>query len=1544
MNLSSSKTLVACIIVLVLCGFLFVAVNYKANAQIASTDATSIERDCNYFTYMPLVVQPFNTLARISPALTIGPSILEMKLPCIDPGPITGLLVDPDANEDLPVPIHPNEGVCPKGTHPVHSNGWPNFGEEDDEGWTFTDSDYTCEPDEILADADCTQHGKPELLGGLAACQCEPGYAGATCDVCAPGYILDVDSQTCREAPQLPEPKILGVESSLEVGGTAIFEATDTRGNPIQSTWSLGKPQVNDPNLPAIDFLVDGCLFEVGGDQTCQASVTGTQVGYLAPEGLVGDAPVKMVQLNIDPFSNPGFGLATESIVVVGAGGIPITGHGDPRMEPILNALSRYMRQRCIGAAMLGVSRYGFPLAVYGLGREDGRASASWHDYCGDDEGLPLAAPITNETPLRMGSANKPVTFAILRWVLKERLEDDDTDLDVVSLTNDRFVTVQRTTDGDAKLIVWDIAGDGTLSQVGEDVYDPGPVNSIETKIRDLSLIALPSGYVVLGANNSTVPWLQVWNVLPSGDLVNVANLPIGYMVDLKLIPLMNNLVSDDRFAAAVRDDHGALDVRVYELSSGNQINLLDSFEIEDAHAREVALTDVSESTFSRVVVGIHDGDQRIVLRTFDIAADGSLSQADQFQTAPAGDNLSLVTLNSNRIVAAVRKVFQDNRLWLTSWSVAFDGELQLQDSKLGDPINDLSLTALNGSRVLVADRLASNGNLQMVSYDVDGSGNFTLLDDDGGGGLSGIALKSLTTQRAILALRNSSNNLENILWDIDSGGTLSRVDEAVGGKVPDSVWTDDEVEDLRLVGFDLPELLLPARVHAILRGDVEPPVYIHRDDCPDLTDFADPQWQQVKVGNVLRHSTGLPKSAPGLTEQVENLHLLRDLNSLPDFAAQETILRAEFGNPVVDTGKATLGYGGESIFVLPEATLEEIFILVGGRCLPYALGDSHYSNSSASLSGLIIDHLAGRFAATVGYPASHNGSAVDLFYDYQLGIQTSGDSGAFYSQRVFGLPGYSFPDPNYRIWSSSGTYYPTRYDDKRPHCVWDGNGCSFDDWFDGSHGILRWLWDSNQPVPFDMESSGAATGAAGNLSIEPGVHLSFMRNYWINNISGDSNPEIGEKRENVWDSFRTHNGSADGTKARTFQLGHTDNPYSLDFQLPRKYDSPYLPIVGDDTFGNTESAFFTARADTGNVQTGHIYTTLSNGVAVDLTEVQFKAGDLLAVGMNMYQNNPDSFYVARHDTGLVEIFEPGQATKYSSFVDFTTGDGFAVDDIYQSTVADEFIIGDASNGEIRIYPSPPISVNGVAIPLQTYNLNFSPGDELGVGDANGNGTNELFIARAVTGMIDIYGADGSFWMQFDAGYSVGDAFAVGDVVGTLTDRDEIIIGREQSHNIEVYTYHGGAINSYQLYTSFIGLYTADGDLAVNDLGYGSHLNEIIVGVPGYGLAIVFKAQKIGGEYQFFLQDYWAFNVPFAPGDQVAAGFWRGLHRYRCSFGPYGSRQSDFPDGVDIVLAINTSSDQQCTDSGDCGSYFGDMRDNTLLYGVCEIDWSNILK
>lgn len=103
---------------------------------------------------------------------------------------------------------------------------------------------------------------------------------------------------------------------------------------------------------------------------------------------------------------------------------IPITGSGDPQLQPILQSVTEFMRHRCVGAAVVGVSVKGKPVGVWGLGRMNGRPTNNWNTACGNDMNASLAPVVPPNTPMRIGSISKPVTFAMVRWALKKVAKD----------------------------------------------------------------------------------------------------------------------------------------------------------------------------------------------------------------------------------------------------------------------------------------------------------------------------------------------------------------------------------------------------------------------------------------------------------------------------------------------------------------------------------------------------------------------------------------------------------------------------------------------------------------------------------------------------------------------------------------------------------------------------------------------------------------------------------------------------------------------------------------------------------------------------------------------------------------------------------------------------------------------------------------------------------------------------------------------------------------------------------------------------------------
>ncbi|MEM7132382.1 MAG: hypothetical protein AAF702_39130 [Chloroflexota bacterium] len=1473
----------------------------------------------------------------------------------LPPPPVVGNISDRLPNPDADNVVRPVNGSCPDGTHLRHVSGQVSIIDPDTA--SFDANDYTCEADETAADIDCGTNGTAIVVDGIAACSCAAGYAGSTCSVCAPGFELGGAGQ-CVASNLQTEMIIDGMDESLEVGQATVLQAKDADGGPLQATWHIILPN----GLTTVSSSTTGCLYPLDNDSQCLQSISGPQVGYRAPtfengNGDDGDDAedfvfqAKAIGIQVSPPAGSDLPITTNGVVVTKKNGISITGNGDPRLAPIVDSLSSFMKQRCVGSAILGVSRYGYPLGTYGLGRMSGRAGNDWHDYCGDDESLPLASRVTNETPMRIGSANKPVTFAILRWVLKERLKDLDSDVAMTSLSSTRAVTAIRNEERRIKLQLWEIGPDGQVNPGDSVVPQAG---SLFFQAREMKLLRLGENLFVLAMRTlSDKLHLSVWEVNRGGAMtmqsiftldtdIPCMGLDCSQQItermvtvkDFAAVALANNAISTYGLAVATRNQQGDLSIWRLVVNPTDEIEYRSLYHIAAAGARDVEITDTSESSQNQAVVTWRNRDGNLQLTTFRFNDNQTITRQDD-TTAGAVKEFSVVKNSSNRVVTAVR--LSNDNLKLIAWNVALNGSIQrLGDAEAG-PVNRIATTYQTTGYVVTAVRTAGN-TLKLIAWTIDGAGLVIRQGEASAGATRELTIDALSTSRLLTAVRTGGDKLKVIIFDV-IGGEFARLGDSEADTIHDEVYTDAYIESMPLLGYDFPERLLPTRLHRVLSGHQAPPVLIadevgedsEEEACADLSNQADTKWQQMRIQHVLGHQMGLPKSAPSVKTYMHHLSTIRGLSNEADFSAQEQILRNEFGDTAVNQGKSHLLYTGDpKVYVLPFWTIEEGLLLVAGRCVRNEVGEHHYSNTSPVFAAAIIEHLLGRpFSAQSGYPGMHDGSALDLFFNQTMGITTSANDNIFTSQRVHGLAGYQKREPASRGWNATGNNYtPLKWDAKRPHCVWNGSSCSFDDWLNKANefGRLHYAWFVST-VPEEQASSDYAAGASGALAVEPGVYLNFMRNYWVGGYSG--NPTIGEKRENTWDLSRSHNGSAFGAYAQAVQYANTDGVPQFD--LPRRYNTGILPNTSIDTFSDTESAYFSADS-----VLNRLVMYDGKGQSVNVLPVNYQRFDGFAVGYNSQSNTPTALFMARHIGGQVEAYHPNVAVPFVSFdTGFSTGDGFAVHDVITDDIFDEVIVADGDTGMVHIYDS-------VGTPYAPVDVGFQDGDKFAVGDFDGNGSKEFFIGKTNTGNIEIYRLNGSLAKTLAASLSDDDAFAVGDVIGLI--KDEIIIARASSGLVDVYNYEKSAL-AYELYTSFNAYYEEGNDLAVNHREQG--LNEILVGHAGYGLVLVLQAEKIDGDYQFFLRR--SITNQYEKGDKLGAGFFNGRYRYTCSL-PDGTPQ-DFPDGVDIIVSINQRSDKQCSeagpfnandnDSSSCSEYYR-MLKNSIEYGLCQVDWSDV--
>ncbi len=1528
MNVSTftKKSMLTTLGKLLLVFALLLVTNFNQIAYAQTTSDTQPEsQQMEQKVYLPIIS---SAVGASTPAVTPTPAATSTPLPplTLTPGPVTS----PQPNPDESV-VYPSNGQCPSGTHLVHASDGMGVFQASDESLddsqieVINDNDYRCVPDQTLDAIFCGTYGQATLVGGVAACSCEMGYAGASCNVCAAGHSLDAASGQCKASETAPTALVRGSDASPEAGNSTIFTATSPAGNLIDATWTMVQPAgVNRASVEA-SFAERGCLFALGGDQSCKETVNGTQVGFRAPVSLTTGANVQTVHIEMRPAG--GLAFTSKSVVITNKNGIPITGVGDPRMEPVLDAMSAFMKQRCVGAGMVGVSRYGVPLAVYGFGRMDGRASDDWNAYCGDDMNAALAATVTNNTPMRVGSANKGISFGVLRWTLSERLKALDSDLALTMIAPYRAVAISRAAFNTLRVSVWLISDEGNLVQLHS--FD------VQVAAKDFDLITLDATRVAaVIRTNANYLQLRSLNISDIGQVSEgstfTVNEPDQKIVALSAVRVLTLGNSNPRFAIASRQNDGELNLRVVEVAGDGTFSVIGGFQTSTA-ARDLALVDVSTLLQRRIVVATRADDNSLKLRSFNIAANGQLSAINEI-SAGAIQELALTALSSSRIVAGVRT--QSGNLKLIVFDVANDGELTRRGDDEAGAITDLRLTYLS-DRMLAAAVRQNNGALKLITWSVAVDGTLSRAGEGEAGAIKSLDLLRLSAARMLVGVRTQEDSFKPIVWDVPSAVTLQRKGDGDGGALRDYGWTDDDVESLYLLGYDFPERMLPAKLLNVLTGSEPLPVTPIADSttfgalegghplCTDLTNKADSQWLVVQIMHLLSHRTGMQRSAPDLNYQLGRLAELRGLTSQADFVAQEAKLRAEYGNLTVQQGKDRLFYSDEeteNVYVMSRPTLDEVMMLVAARCLRYPLGEEHYSNTSPTLGSAIIAHVRAPFAAHLGYPEQHEGSALDQFFAQELGIETSANSGIFAAQRVL-LPGsYLQREPTGRKWSGT-TYYPQEWDSKRPHCVWNESACSFSDWLNNPTqvGRLHWQWFVS-PIHFVQASSDVAWGVSGGLAIEPGVYLRYMNERWISGY--DDDPMSGTKRNNTWDVSLTHNGSAGGAYAYAIHYGG-DN--ASEIAVP--YDPTQGYMSDEPTFDPymaASAAYYVANPVNGEI------TRYYNNLVNKTIDLNYTYGNAFDTGNSSLYPAATSLFVARHDSGQVETYSPESVAFNNVFqANYAAGDGFAVADLLTTDVYDEVLIGDTSSGEVRAY-------NSQGFLLKTLSVGFAAGDQLGVGDYDGDGSNELFIAKVATGAVQVYDTNGALKKTFNTGFAPGSGFAVGDVIGTARSAD-VIVANPINGSVSIYTYNS-TTSAYALYTSFYSAYAAGTPIAVSDPVSTTSGQELLV-TNLYNNVMRWDAQKNSdGNYQFYYQGL--LPIAFATGADLAAGHGWGKRIYSCALED-GTRQN-LPDGIDLIVSVNQGNDKQCTAVGGCSDYYSQLP-NALKYGLCQVDWTQVV-
>lgn len=1024
---------------------------------------------------------------------------------------------------------------CPAGMHLEHKSGMSGIVSAD----TFTPTvsgwlDYRCVPDESIAELSCSDHGTPLLIDGVATCSCDEGFVGSDCADPAP-------------VVEAPAALIAGGEQSLTSGDVISMQANATgvqaagRGA-VRGTWQI--------------VTGEGCLRSSRDTDDCLTEFIGDVVFFQAPADV---ATLATTTVHFVPAA--GGPPIAQTVLTQPPGYIPVNGYGRPELEPVLEALDQFMKDHCIGAATIGVSHYGQPVGVWGLGKVHGRASSTiFNPECPDDTidpHYPAAPNVTYDMPFPIGSVSKNVAYAVGRWAIKGGLQAHDTDLDLIALSQSRLVSAIRNDEGSLQLDLWAINSAGIQQHLAQTVLDSA---------RDFTLTSLSTSRFAVGVRQANDNLRIHLFDLDSDQLVERSDAEAGTVRQIELTAVAADGAAADRLVAAVKAEDDKLKLIVYTVSPKGVLTR--AGDVVDELARDFAIVNVGGGDAGRVVTAIRRADHTLRIKSWTVDAAGNIAFAFNKSIDDKVHGLRMTRLNNRQVVVAIStgESSHNASLKLHYVDIRDSGLIDLLDDDSAGVVGTFDLVARGPSGFAVVAE-TQGGALKVINWLAQ---NDTLQrqGEDSAGIIHGVAVDSQIygseTPLSVLftGVRSASHELKIVAWNA-TGPTPQRLDaDVTGDAISDYAWTDSDMEALYLTGYELPSGLLPERLDRYFSGRDPLPNFNpgiagvtsendgtgETNSCPMLGDFADAQWRQVQVKHVYSHRTGLPRSAPSYNGIVkDHLDTLRGLNSPSDYAEQEALLRAQWGNASVEQGRAELGWstafaptGNTEGYLLPFGTLEEILVVLAARCLPHPLGDYEYSNTDPSIVLKIIEHITGmNYATADGFPGTHEESALYHFFLEELGIVTSQTNNIFAaSYGPSGASNVPNPGPTGRGWddNQNGTakIYNLGWDRKRPHCVIQNVvQCLFDEWASATNGRINWYWKNEQVrLPYWSQGQGAATGG---LRVEPLAFLRYMSQYWVSGYG--TNPLIGEARNNNWSLGVSHNGSGGGMYAEAIQM-----------------------------------------------------------------------------------------------------------------------------------------------------------------------------------------------------------------------------------------------------------------------------------------------------------------------------------------------------------------------------------------------------------------------
>jgi hypothetical protein len=327
-----------------------------------------------------------------------------------------------------------------------------------------------------------------------------------------------------------------------------------------------------------------------------------------------------------------------------------------------------------------------------------------------------------------------------------------------------------RTGAGNLKLIGWSTGG-ATVSRLDDSANQAGEVSEIAmTRNLNRTVTAVRTGSGTL----RLISWSDNSDLSNINRLKDSAN-QAGEATRIAIQPV--GVASEADLVTACRTGAGILRLISWNLQSsdGTLTRLGDS----QNKAGAISLVDLLTVSRNIVVTAVRNASGNLLLiswrisqdgTTFDRLDDSGTRAGEVSEIAIAGsEGVSPGSEGGGRVVTAVRDGSGD--LLLISWDVAQDGTItRLDDSAdAAGQATQIAISRFSASRYVTAVRTGS-GNLRLIAWDVDtSSGEVTRTGDSANkaGAVSETALVTPPPNRLVTAVRDGGGNLKVITWNM---------------------------------------------------------------------------------------------------------------------------------------------------------------------------------------------------------------------------------------------------------------------------------------------------------------------------------------------------------------------------------------------------------------------------------------------------------------------------------------------------------------------------------------------------------------------------------------------------------------------------------------------------------------------------------------------------------------------------------------------------------------------------------------------------------